>query len=517
MIAKIYSCALSGMEACRVTVEVHVGRGIGFFLSGLPDDAIKECRSRIEIALQSNGFEMPRTKLSVNLAPAHVRKMGTAYDLPLALGILLASGQVRSSANLEEYMLVGEVGMDGSVYGVRGALSMTLKAREEGLKGIILPCINGQEAALVDGIAVYGIRHLSEVLAFVQGRGSLPHQAFKKQRDATPHSPDFNEVKGQLRLKRGLEIAAAGGHNCLIIGPPGVGKTMLVKRLPSILPPLSREEALETTEIYSISQQAEVHGLVLQRPFRSPHHTISDAGLAGGGSPPGPGELSLAHNGVLFLDELPEFRRSVIEVLRQPLEEGRICIGRAKAILEFPASFMLVASMNPCPCGYFGDPVHSCSCSRRAIQWYRRKISGPLMDRFDLHMEAEAVSLSEMMDAESTAESSAAIQARVMRSRDLQQERFTGTAITCNAKIPDKDLHRYCNAEEHAKKFLARTLEQQHLSVRAYARILKLARTIADLGNKSCIELSHVAEAVHFRSLDKPLSIPPRTGLRRVV
>lgn len=505
MISKIYSCSLYGIDGFQVTVEVHVGRGIGFFLSGLPDDAIKECRSRIEIALQSNGFEMPRTKLSVNLAPAAVRKTGTGYDLPLAIGILLSSGQLKNAGKLSDHMIVGELGLDGCIYGVRGALSMALCAKQAGFRGIIVPSINSREAALVDGIEVYGIGHLKELVSFLRGSHTCT-PVFSTTPVAVQRScGDFSEVKGQQRIKRGLEIAAAGGHNSLIIGPPGVGKTMLAKRLPSILPPMTRQEALETTKIYGVSQQAPVHELVEQRPFRSPHHTISDVALAGGGPAPAPGELSLAHNGVLFLDELPEFRRTAIEVLRQPLEERKISIGRARAILEFPASFMLVASMNPCPCGYCGQSSGKCSCTRRAIYWYRRKISGPLLDRFDLHIEAEPVSLSDLMEVGELPESSQHVRRRVIAARKLQTQRFKNTNICCNAMIPDKYLLRFCVTEEHAKKFLIRCLDQYPSSARCYARILKLARSIADLKNSEVIELPHIAEAIHFRSLDKPV------------
>lgn len=508
MISRIYSAALYGIDAFRVTVEVHVGRGIGFFLSGLPDDAIKECRSRIEIALQTNEYDMPRTKLSVNLAPADVRKLGTGYDLPVALGILLSSGQVKDHGKLSDYMIVGELGLDGCIYSVRGALSMAILARNEKFSSIIVPKENAGEAALVEGISVYGANHINQVIQLVTtGTGMVPEKApgeFKPRK----HSLDFSDVKGQHTVKRGMEIAAAGGHNSIIIGPPGTGKSMLARRLPSILPPLTPEESLDTTMIYSISEKGGIHGLVSERPFRSPHHTISDSGLAGGGSIPTPGELSLAHNGVLFLDELPEFKRTVIEVLRQPLEERRIVISRAKGTLEFPASFMLLAAMNPCACGYYGHPTRKCTCSSKAVYWYRRKISGPLLDRIDLHIEAEPVNMDDLMNEGEVGESSDKIRKRVLAARAIQLSRFTGKGMNCNAQLPDKYLRECCNIEEHAKKFLVKTMDQFQLSARSYARILKVARTIADLAGSERIELAHIAEAVHFRSLDKPLVVP---------
>lgn len=508
MISKIYSAALYGIDAFRITVEVHVGKGIGFFLSGLPDDAIKECRSRIEIALQTNNYEMPRTKLSVNLAPADVRKLGTGYDLPVALGILFSSGQIKDQVKLSDYMIVGELGLDGCIYRVRGALSMALLARNEKFSSIIVPKENAGEAALVEGISVYGVEHINQVIQLVTTGAGMAQENAPKKFKPQKHSLDFSEVKGQHTVKRGLEIAAAGGHNSIIIGPPGTGKSMLARRLPSILPPLTPEESLDTTRIYSISEKTGTCGLVSERPFRSPHHTISDAGLAGGGSIPTPGELSLAHNGVLFLDELPEFRRAVIEVLRQPLEERKIIISRAKGILEFPASFMLLAAMNPCVCGYYGHPARKCTCSKKAVYWYRRKISGPLLDRIDLHIEAEPINMDDLVNEGEAEESSEKIKKRVIAARAIQLLRFSGKGMNCNAQLPDKHLQEYCNIEEHAKKFLVRTMDMFQLSARSYARILKVARTIADLAGSERIELPHVAEAVHFRSLDKPLVVP---------
>lgn len=512
MLAKLFGSALHGVDAFRVTIEVSVSNGIGYQITGLPDDAIKESLCRIAIAITDSGYYMPRNKLVINLAPAGVRKIGTGFDLAIAIGILIASEQVSDIGKLKDYILLGEIGLDGAIHPVCGALCMAYRAKKEGFKGIILPHANAKEAALVKGISVFSVTHLRELIKFIQC--DFMFEAVKPRLQIFNRSPnavvDFSDVKGQHNVKRALEIAAAGGHNAILMGPPGIGKTMLAKRLPTIMPPMTLHEALETTRVYSVANNAgPVTGLVTERPFRNPHHTTSDVALVGGGSIPFPGEISLAHNGVLFLDELLEFKRSVIEVLRQPMEERKVLIARAKMSIEYPSSFMLIAATNPCFCGYFGHPTRKCTCSRRAIYWYRRRISGPLIERIDLHVEVEPLPMHELVDVNEVAESSSVIRERVIKARKIQLARFSQkTGAIYNAHMHDRDIERFCVTDEAAKKYLLKVLDQQQLSARSYSRILKLARTIADLAGKSEIGLSHIAEAIHFRSLDKPLIIP---------
>ena len=509
MIVKTFGSCIYGINAITITVEVSVETGVNFYLVGLPDNAVKESQQRIASALGCYGYRIPGKRIIINMAPADLRKEGSAYDLTIAIGILAASGKVSPDA-LGQFIIMGELSLDGDLKPIRGALPITVEAKEMGFKGIILPFANAPEAAVVSGIDVYGAHNIKEVIDFFDGTPLEPMNVDASElfrRTVFAYDLDFSDVRGQESAKRALEIAAAGGHNVIMIGSPGSGKTMLAKRMPSILPPLTLDEALETTKIHSVSGKLPRNvPLMTTRPFRAPHHTISDVALVGGGSHPMPGEISLAHHGVLFLDELPEFKRSVLEVLRQPLEERCVTISRSKMTVEYPASFMFIAAMNPCPCGYYGHPEKKCSCRPESVRQYMNRISGPLMDRIDMHIYPYPVRQDELM-SKKVGESSAQIRERVVAARSVQEERFRNVSgVYCNAQMNDKLFQQYCLPDEAGSRLLKMAMEKLGFSARAYTRILKVARTIADLEGSEHVGVEHVSEAINYRSLDRDRS-----------
>ncbi len=507
MLATVLSGALVGIDGLLVEVEVDVALGLPQFTTvGLPEGAVRESKDRVRSAIKNSGYEFPSRKITVNLAPADIKKEGSAYDLPIALGILAAEGWL-DKEHIVQYALLGELSLDGRVKPIQGVLPLAVMAKEKGLKGLIVPQENAAEAAVVEGLEVFGVPTLADAFLFLNRAHEITPESVDLQAMFAAYSRyevDFNDVKGQDHVKRALEVAASGSHNLMLVGPPGAGKTMLARRLPTILPDMTLVEAIEATKVHSVSGLMDGKALIATRPFRSPHHTISDAGLIGGGSIPRPGEVSLAHHGVLFLDELPEFRKNVLEVLRQPLEDARVTISRAVGSITYPASIMLVSAMNPCPCGFLGDTQHECSCTPQQIQRYRAKVSGPLLDRIDIQIEVPAVQYKELSEETST-EDSAVIRTRVNQARKVQLTRFAGRTLFCNAQMTSRDIRKFCQPDDGGDKLLENAMSRLGLSARAYTRILKVARTIADLAGEEKVGSGHIAEAIQYRALDRQL------------